>query len=388
MSANLGPSSRMIPGSAPALMARPLAAGGSQRLVSEDDVRSERERWMQTSMHEVWNLENAAFERINNQLEEAAFRLKEEVTQAVMSQIEDEKLQRIEAVNELRAQLKVPTNVDVLASLRRDVAAVQAAVSAMARSQLGVPVHEAGEAEAAIRALKSEVDMRAAQHQASSGSIEARFEEFRLQMSSTEVAMQSQRSELQAATTLCDLRQVVRLAVGSTAGALWVVFSEQGARGSAELSRGLQELSFELQKEVKQLRSEMESLEHQCRRLATSSSAESAPTESLLGQMQDVQLDFQRLSQDLRDERNERCRSLADVNRLVESVAVSTSATIQDAEQRLSTQISKSAPGSGGVTPNLNFSGGCFGGGSTSPGLHRQDLDVSVSGDVRGSLGS
>ncbi|CAE8595272.1 unnamed protein product, partial [Polarella glacialis] len=251
MSANLGPSSRMIPGSAPALMARPLAAGGSQRLVSEDDVRSERERWMQTSMHEVWNLENAAFERINNQLEEAAFRLREEVTQAVMSQIEDEKLQRIEAVNELRAQLKVPTNVDVLASLRRDVAAVQAAVSAMVRSQLGVPVHEAGEAEAAIRALKSEVDMRAAQHQASSGSIEARFEEFRLQMSSTEaaladlrseVAMQSQRSELQAATTLCDLRQEL-------SGAQSVqqqVFSEQGARGSAELSRGLQELSFEL----------------------------------------------------------------------------------------------------------------------------------------------
>ncbi|CAE8658197.1 unnamed protein product, partial [Polarella glacialis] len=119
--------------------------------------------------------------------------------------------------------------------------------------------------------------------------------------------------------------------------------------------------------------SEMESLEHQCRRLATSTSAESAPTESLLGQMQDVQLDFQRLSQDLRDERNERCRSLADVNRLVESVAMSTSATIQDAEQRLSTQISK---------------GGFFGGGSTSPGLHRQDLDVSVSGDVRSSLGS
>eukprot|EP00928_Gymnodinium_smaydae_P073302 TRINITY_DN56530_c0_g1_i1.p1 TRINITY_DN56530_c0_g1~~TRINITY_DN56530_c0_g1_i1.p1 ORF type:complete len:539 (-),score=91.03 TRINITY_DN56530_c0_g1_i1:65-1600(-) len=39
--------------------------------VSEKDVRREREHWTQTCLHEVWKFENAAFERIQSQVNEA-----------------------------------------------------------------------------------------------------------------------------------------------------------------------------------------------------------------------------------------------------------------------------------------------------------------------------
>eukprot|EP00444_Apocalathium_aciculiferum_P037504 CAMPEP_0183481198 /NCGR_PEP_ID=MMETSP0370-20130417/174511_1 /TAXON_ID=268820 /ORGANISM="Peridinium aciculiferum, Strain PAER-2" /LENGTH=145 /DNA_ID=CAMNT_0025674311 /DNA_START=57 /DNA_END=490 /DNA_ORIENTATION=- len=109
----------------------------SSRMVPEEDLKAERERWLQQCMHEVWNLENAAFERINNQIEEATRRIQNDVTRNVLQRLEDERGERVSAVSELRRDLSGVRSMEAqLAALHCDVAAAQASVSDLAHTQM------------------------------------------------------------------------------------------------------------------------------------------------------------------------------------------------------------------------------------------------------------
>lgn len=381
---------QQVPGSAPALNSRPS-------FISEEELRSERERWRQTCMHEVWNLENAAFERINSQLEEATSKLSEEVTREVMRHIEEERSQRIVAINEVRAALRETPDSEALASLRRDVQAVQATASEVARSQLrqqpgGSETGEAVEAQAAVRALRSELDMRTAQQQASSSSLEARFQECRLQISSMEAAIADLRSEIGQQRERQDLQNMaaiteLRQEFGGVQLAQQQVLADQAAKGSIEAKRSLQELSLETQRELQELKvavtarqEEIEVLQHQYRDISSAVRLEGAsqtevaslghrlqlaekqlalaPTSSsealIKEQLGTAQNELQRLSLGMAEERNDRCKSLSEVNRLMESLSRATSASLDQTEQRLASKIS--AVSSTAQTPTIEAS--------------------------------
>eukprot|EP00931_Biecheleriopsis_adriatica_P006435 TRINITY_DN107835_c0_g1_i1.p1 TRINITY_DN107835_c0_g1~~TRINITY_DN107835_c0_g1_i1.p1 ORF type:complete len:861 (-),score=183.12 TRINITY_DN107835_c0_g1_i1:16-2598(-) len=426
------------PGSAPAVPARP----NTSRLISEEDLHAERERWRQTCMHEVWNLENAAFERINSQLEEATSRLTEDVTREVMKHIEEERQQRAASISELRAQLTAQSGSgesEAIASLRRDIQAVQKATSEVARSQLRQASSAGSEAsdaaEAAVQALRSELEMRTAQHQASTGSLDARLEEYRLQASSlqaavsdlrTELAVQRERQDLSAAAALTELRQEF----GGVQFAQQQVLTDQAAKSSQEVRKELQALQSEVHQQVQELKAnlasrqeEIELLQYSERELqrkvsvqeraaesseevarlvrrmdyaeqqlassTAASNSNSVSADLIKDQLSSLQSNVERLTKDLTDERNDRCKSLSEVNRLVESVAKASSASIEETEARLSTKIS--AASSGAHTP-LNvgqiFARPQLDHSTKSLDMSEEGRSPSVSQEIQAAMGS
>eukprot|EP00928_Gymnodinium_smaydae_P022734 TRINITY_DN18997_c0_g1_i1.p1 TRINITY_DN18997_c0_g1~~TRINITY_DN18997_c0_g1_i1.p1 ORF type:complete len:995 (+),score=218.51 TRINITY_DN18997_c0_g1_i1:123-3107(+) len=104
----------------------PFAAAGP-RLVSEEDMQKERERWMQMCMHEVWKLENSAFERIQRHLDEAMPNLKQTLEREMDGLLRAEKGERALELSELRREVRESRQLETdVAALRRDVAALRA----------------------------------------------------------------------------------------------------------------------------------------------------------------------------------------------------------------------------------------------------------------------
>jgi len=123
-----------------------LAQGG--RMITEEDMHKERERWMQMCMHEVWKLENAAFGRIQQHTEEAAQKLKPAISAELMTLLQAEKAARTQEISELRSQLpsdtqgprpweaKVNEMGTEIAAFRRDLANGLTAISDLAKSHM------------------------------------------------------------------------------------------------------------------------------------------------------------------------------------------------------------------------------------------------------------
>eukprot|EP00401_Gymnodinium_catenatum_P002574 CAMPEP_0117545496 /NCGR_PEP_ID=MMETSP0784-20121206/46123_1 /TAXON_ID=39447 /ORGANISM="" /LENGTH=931 /DNA_ID=CAMNT_0005342341 /DNA_START=58 /DNA_END=2849 /DNA_ORIENTATION=- len=123
-----------------------LPQGG--RMITEEDMHKERERWMQMCMHEVWKLENAAFGRIQQHTEEAAQKLKPAISAELMTLLQAEKAARTQEISELRSQLpsdtqgprpweaKVNEMGTEIAAFRRDLANGLTAISDLAKSHM------------------------------------------------------------------------------------------------------------------------------------------------------------------------------------------------------------------------------------------------------------
>jgi len=170
------------------------------RLISEDELKTERERWRQTVMHEVWNLENAAFERINAKLEESKVGLVNEVTKHVASQvlehIEAERTQRTKDIEDLRQLLLKLPEASELGELKRSFADLQATVATERQSvtsEATISVEGSSKLESTVEELKVKT-----------ASLEAAMTDLK-----GEMALQLQRQEMQVATSITELHQEI-----------------------------------------------------------------------------------------------------------------------------------------------------------------------------------
>eukprot|EP00405_Crypthecodinium_cohnii_P014203 CAMPEP_0206446306 /NCGR_PEP_ID=MMETSP0324_2-20121206/16055_1 /ASSEMBLY_ACC=CAM_ASM_000836 /TAXON_ID=2866 /ORGANISM="Crypthecodinium cohnii, Strain Seligo" /LENGTH=1088 /DNA_ID=CAMNT_0053914747 /DNA_START=191 /DNA_END=3457 /DNA_ORIENTATION=- len=185
----------------------------SGRFVPEEDVKAEREKWMQQCMHEVWNLENAAFDRINTQIEEASRRIQEELRAHLTGQLEE-------------FHRRLP-----LDRLANDVAAVQAAVLDISRAQQQVT--ELG-LERRLSDLRSEVtalQVHLDAHQMSS----SRPQDGQVQQLMDEMNRKYAAQEARLNTMFSDLRVELGASQVHT-------MQEQTMRSVADLGRTLQDV--------------------------------------------------------------------------------------------------------------------------------------------------
>ncbi|CAK0827339.1 unnamed protein product [Prorocentrum cordatum] len=172
-------------------------AGGSNggsplRMVPEEDLKKERERWVQTSMRQVWELENMASERIASQIQEAVGQLQNEAVSLLLPRFEAERSERVVAMAELREQLQAQrAAVDAELSILRtslatrgaglsleapnDQPSAGAADVAPCQSRRELEAEQgrlqALAAESAIRDLRSDLGLRADQQEAAHGQL-------------------------------------------------------------------------------------------------------------------------------------------------------------------------------------------------------------------------
>ncbi|OLP78563.1 hypothetical protein AK812_SmicGene41254 [Symbiodinium microadriaticum] len=320
-----------VPATTPAVqhIRAPVQHPGA-RLISEDELKTERERWRQTVMHEVWNLENAAFERIHAKLEESkeaseigelkqSFAdLQAKVGPELFAQ-GAERTQRTKDIEDLRQLLQKLPEASEIGELKQSFADLQATV-ATGSSKL----------DSAVEELKVKT-----------ASLEAAMTDLK-----GEMALQLQRQEMQVATSITELHQEIG-ALNRSVPCIQVPAakeSTEAAEGNAslitaqaELLRQFAELEVsvaghrdainalkEQEKDFqsKASHSEVEALQEQVRSLrAVAQGRGELELETSVSKLPAYHGDLDQLSKALAEERSERCAALAEVNRLMESIA-------------------------------------------------------------------
>jgi len=284
-------------------------------MVPEEDLKAERERWLQQCMHEVWNLENAAFERINNQIEEATRRIQNDVTRNVLQRLEDERGERVSAVSELRRDLSGVRSMEAqLAALRCDVAAAQASVSDVVHTQMRGESIAAESGEVAVQAVRKELDLRSAQLQAGLSALQALAEQGRLSSLGsegrvTEVRLDFERQQEQQEIRVTNMLTEMRQELSTMQVAQMQALQEQTMRTVTDLGRSIQgaaavseaaqkPLRTEFKAELEKLRYEVEAAMKQADEQASALGKIQAKGSQTSDRLEEVSRKFRDLQQD------------------------------------------------------------------------------------------
>jgi len=374
------------------------------RLISEDELKTERERWRQTVMHEVWNLENAAFERINAKLEESKVGLVNEVTKHVASQvlehIEAERTQRTKDIEDLRQLLLKLPEASELGELKRSFADLQATVATERQSvtsEATISVEGSSKLESTVEELKVKT-----------ASLEAAMTDLK-----GEMALQLQRQEMQVATSITELHQEIG-ALNRSVPCIQVSAANESTEAAesnaslitaqAELLRQFAELEVSvaghrdainaLKEQEKDLQSkashsEVEALQEQVRSLrAAAQGRGELELETSVSKLPAYHGDLDQLSKALAEERSERCAALAEVNRLMESIAKAASASIEETEKRLESRITSVSSDHGMNLGLLDMSIGAKSNRSVASGRQTPAGHSTASQEVGGHMNS
>jgi len=221
----------------------------SGRMVPEEELKAERQRWLQQCMHEVWNLENAAFERINNQIQDAAARIESDVTRAVLQRVDEEREERVAALARMRGDLQAMHGLEAtIAAVRSDVSAVRA---------------EFSEAQSVAKGRHEELEILLSRQQADAERWRVQLLAAESQINDLRVALDEahEQQELRNTTMASELRQELTAMQMSQIEQL----QEQTSRTASDLGRSLHEAvsaadaaQQPLKAELQQLRGELE----------------------------------------------------------------------------------------------------------------------------------
>lgn len=303
-------------------------SGASLELEYLDATKGQRDGWAQLCKAEIWNLETAAFERINSQMEESFNRIESEVTRSVLEHLDVARLATVNDIVDVRKAIGLQQDqLSQLETLQRvyseeqvcrcaEIAAIATRFESEKKSSMasnsamqGFSSECAGfksRLERLESALGCVLPARVDAVVAEVGTLAVRFEEF----------------EAAASASKCQCGYSSDRVIYPVEAAPRTVTDDESTRVTVEAYQQKMDLDVaSLKNDVADLSAKMITLQSTCERESPE-------------QIESIRRDLERLTQDISDERHDRCRALTDVSRLTDNVARAASETIHRSEKQ------------------------------------------------------